>query len=129
MQVLFVLALASFMCHGAISYSADAPTPLLKQGHPVNWWFVFKFNSASGPACAAGAQRACIFGGEPGPYKIFGQQFVYSSSENATLQEGAGCAGNTPKDPIGATFDQVYNGSFYYVIWNDQFYGDPEIKG
>jgi len=129
MQVLFVLALASFMCQAAISCSANAPTPLLKQGQPVDWWFVFKFNSASGPACAAGAQRACIFGGEPGPYKIFGQQFVYSSSENPTLQEGAGCAGNTAKDPIGATFDQVYNGSSYYVVWNDQFYGDPEIKG
>jgi hypothetical protein len=25
----------------------------------------------------------------------------------------------------GATFDQVYNGKFYYVLWNDQFYGDP----
>ena len=22
-------------------------------------------------------------------------------------------------------FDEVYNGSYYYVIWNDQFYGDP----
>jgi hypothetical protein len=23
----------------------------------------------------------------------------------------------------------VYNASYYYVIWNDQFYGDPEVRG
>jgi hypothetical protein len=25
-------------------------------------------------------------------------------------------------DPIGATFDEIYNGSLHYVVWNDQFY-------
>jgi len=39
------------------------------------------------------------------------------------------CVGDTTKDPLGATFGQVYNGSFFYVIWNDQFYDDPEIDG
>ena len=33
--------------------------------------------------------------------------------------------GNTTADPLGATFDQVYNGELFYVVWNDQFYGDP----
>src|SRR5437870_1156313 len=80
MLFVFMAALAWFISYGAISYSADAPAPLLKQGQPVEWWFVFKLNSATGPACAAGAQRACIFGGEREPYKVFGQQFVYSSS-------------------------------------------------
>ena len=28
-------------------------------------------------------------------------------------------------EAIRATFDQVYNGELFYVIWNDQFYGDP----
>jgi hypothetical protein len=37
--------------------------------------------------------------------------------------------GGTLTDPIGATFDGVYTKSVHYVIWNDQFYGDPEIKG
>src|SRR5204863_8132467 len=32
-------------------------------------------------------------------------------------------------DPVGATFDGVYNDGFFYVIWNDQFYGDPAIAG
>ena len=34
-----------------------------------------------------------------------------------------------PTDPLGATFDEVYNGSFHYVVWNDQFYDDPKIAG
>jgi hypothetical protein len=66
MRVVFVLALALCICQSAISYSADAPKPLLKQGQPVDWWFVFKLNSAAGPSCAAGARRACIFGGAAG---------------------------------------------------------------
>ncbi len=40
-----------------------------------------------------------------------------------------GYAGDTLTDPIGATFNQVYNGTFYYLIWNDQFYEAPHIKG
>jgi hypothetical protein len=30
---------------------------------------------------------------------------------------------------VGATFDQIYNGDFNYVVWNDQFYDDPVIEG
>jgi hypothetical protein len=90
----------------------------------VDWWFVFKFSAGSFPGCAGGAQRACRFGGVAQSYKS-GQQFAFASSERPALQMGNGCAGDTVGDPIGATFDQVYNGSFYYAIWNDQFYGDP----
>ncbi|HEY6330000.1 MAG TPA: deoxyribonuclease II family protein [Blastocatellia bacterium] len=107
---------------------ADAPVPLLAKGHPVDWWFVFKLNTAVFPQCG-GAARSCMFGGEPQDYhKSFGQQYVYASSESHTLQQGSGCAGDTTADPIGATFDQVYNGSFHFVIWNDQFYDDPAIN-
>jgi hypothetical protein len=110
--------------------ATDAPAPLLKQGHPVDWWFVFKFNSASFPGCGGNATRECLFGGTVNDYPGgFGQQFVYASSESPSLQKGSGCAGGTTTDPLGATFDQVYKGSFYYVIWNDQFYDDPEIEG
>jgi hypothetical protein len=35
--------------------------------------------------------------------------------------------GDTTEDPVGATFDEIYNGSFNYVVWNDQFYQDPEL--
>jgi hypothetical protein len=112
------------------SYSSDAPGPLLSAGHPVDWWFVFKFNSKAFPGCEGGAIRTCPFGGTVQNYKTpFGQQSVYASSESPSLQQGAGCAGETTADPIGATFDGVYNSSFYYVVWNDQFYDDPVIKG
>ena len=62
-------------------------------------------------------------------YNAFGQQFVYASSADHALQQGSGCAGDSVNDPLGATFDQVYNGDYFYVIWNDQFYDDPEIEG
>jgi len=106
-----------------------SPAPLLSRGHPVDWWFVFKLNSKVFPECG-GAARQCQFGGTVQNYRQgFGQQFVFASSEAASLQQGSGCAGDTTADPIGATFDEVYNDSFYYVVWNDQFYNDPVIKG
>lgn len=108
----------------------SAPAPLLQKGHPVDWWFVFKFNAATFPGCEGNAERACIFGGTVQDYKgRYSQRYVYASSESATLQNGAGCLGDTLNDPVGATFDQVYNNSYYYLIWNDQFYKDPPIKG
>ena len=120
---LLLLALVA----GSMLPAADppnAPMPLLKTGQPVAWWFVFKFNTAVLPSCGD-AQRTCLFGGTVQPYKKFGQQFAYASSVDPTLKQGAGCAGDTTTDPLGATFDQVYNGKFFYVLWNDQFYGDP----
>jgi hypothetical protein len=101
----------------------------LNAGHPVNWWFVFKFNAANFPGCKASAARSCIFGGQPQQYSAYSQQFVYASSENQTLQEGINCLGDATTDPVGATFDQIYNGNFNFVVWNDQFYDDPFIVG
>jgi len=110
-------------------WAADAPVPLLEAGHAVDWWFVFKFNAKTLPGCGAGVTRTCTFGGNVQDYTEFGQQFAYASSENGKLQQGGGCAGETTKDPLGATFDQVYNGAYSYLLWNDQFYDDPKIKG
>jgi deoxyribonuclease II len=107
-----------------------APVPLLtKGGSPVDWWFVFKFNSSKTFA-GCGKQegtRQCIFGGTVQTKPSFGQQFAFASSADGTLQQGSGCAGATTTDPIGATFDQVYSGSLNYLIWNDQFYRDPVV--
>jgi hypothetical protein len=118
---------------GRVAYaqltSPDAPAPLVRDGQPVTWWFVFKFNAASFPGCGTGAQRACTFGGQVQSYKAFGQQFAYATSEHASLQQGSGCTGETGGDPVGATFAEVYNSSFYYLVWNDQFYDDPVIHG
>ena len=128
LSMLLMVALG-FVVLRPTGWAADAPAPLLKAGHAVDWWFVFKLNAKSFPACGAGAARQCTFGGTVQNYKAFGLQFAYASSENATLQQGGGCAGETAADPLGATFDQVYNGSYNYLIWNDQFYDDPKIQG
>jgi hypothetical protein len=113
---------------GTMCYAADAPAPLLKQGQPVKWLFVFKLNSTF-PGCGGDAARVCIFGGDVQKYKAFGQQFVYASNADPALQQGNGCAGDSVNDPLGASFAQVYTGDYFYVIWNDQFYDDPEIEG
>jgi hypothetical protein len=110
---------------------ADAgPAPLVGAGHPVDWLFVFKFNAKSFPGCDAGAvqPRSCPFGGTVQSY-VEGQQFVYASSEQPLLEKSDACAGATTADPLGATFEQIFHGSYYYVVWNDQFYNDPRING
>jgi hypothetical protein len=104
---------------------AGALAPLLSSGRAVDWWFVFKFNSETLPGCGGGVLRSCPFGGTVQPYHEFSQQFAYASSVDQTLQEGGGCLGDSTTDPVGATFDQVYDGHFFYVLWNDQFDGDP----
>ncbi len=127
--IAFTCLAACLACSGIAGRAwADMPAPLLEKGHPVDWWFVFKFNSQVFPGCGENVTRACPFGGKVQNY-TFGQQFVYASSENSSLKKGSGCAGGTTTDPLGATFDEVYNGSFHYVIWNDQFYDDPAIQG
>jgi hypothetical protein len=124
---LFSLALFS-LPSANLGYAADAPAPLLENGKPVDWWFIFKFNTASFPLCNGGAPRVCSFGGDAQPYKLWSQQFAFAS-KGVKLNDGAGCVGDKADDPLGASFDQVYNGNLFYVLWNDQFYEDPEIKG
>lgn len=130
--VFFVVVIVSVLLQhpGYASPPGDPPVPLLEKGHPVDWWFIFKLNSKTFPGCSGGATRACPFGGTVQNYSApFGQQFVYASSDNKSLQQGSDCVGDTTVDPLGATFDEVYNGSFHYVVWNDQFYDDPQITG
>jgi Deoxyribonuclease II len=118
-----LLVSAIFWCAGA--QPAAAPSPLMSKGSPVDWWFLFKFNTASFPGCGGTVTRTCLFGGTVQPYPEFSQQFAFASSIAPALQQGGGCLGDTTTDPLGATFDQVYNGKLFYVLWNDQFYGDP----
>jgi hypothetical protein len=115
----FLLLVTSF------AYAQSKPSPLLAKGQPVDWWFVFKFNTETLPGCGGSAQRTCLFGGTVQKYKSFSQQFAFASSKDGKLKQGGGCAGDTTTDPLGATFNEVYNGKLFYVIWNDQFYGDP----
>jgi Deoxyribonuclease II len=131
-SLVVLLLLLSILFVGRLTNGHSAttsPAPLLKRGQPVDWWFVFKFNSAVFPGCGGNATRHCLFGGEVQPYRQFGQQFVYASSDDPSLKQGSDCTGDTVSDPVGATFDEIYNGSFYYIVWNDQFYDDPQIAG
>jgi hypothetical protein len=128
--------LVTAMAVGTFAARAEPPPvlrPLLSAGEPVDWWFVFKFNARSFPGCPSDHvdQRQCLFGGEvqhsPNYEHRFSQQFAYASSSDRTLRHGAQCAGASTEDPLGATFAQVHQGPFYYVVWNDQFDGDPKL--
>jgi hypothetical protein len=103
--------------------------PLLAKGHPVDWWFVFKLDAKAFPNCGGG-DVTCPFGGSKQSYSA-GQQFVYASSEAPALAKSAQeCLGTTTSDPVGATFDEVFNGGYHYLIWNDQFHDvNPAVLG
>jgi Deoxyribonuclease II len=113
------------------------PTPMAGKDQPVDWLFVFKFNSASFPGCTDDGVTPVtgsngIFGGTVEAYKEgHSQQYVFATSAQPSLSKGSGCLGATLNDPLGATFAQVYNTpGYYYVLWNDQFYNNPiETKG
>lgn len=104
-----------------------APAPLLSPGHAVDWWIAFKFNVATSPTSADDPRRNCDFGGQPQAYKKgFGQDYIVASAEDPHFTAGTALIG-TADDPLGTTFRQVYEGDFSYVVWNDQFYGDPHL--
>lgn len=115
--------------------SLTPPTPLMPMAgpnQPVDWLFIFKFNGASFPGCNKSGTspppgQPGIFGGTTQDYKAgHSQRYIFATSKTPSLTLGKGCLGATLDDPLGATFGQVYNnpGSFY-VLWNDQFYGNP----
>ncbi|MEM7352536.1 MAG: deoxyribonuclease II family protein [Acidobacteriota bacterium] len=113
-----------------------APQPLLSSGKPVDWWFVFKLNSAEEPGDPKPSGLNGLFdvaGWKRPDYesngKKFSQHFLFASQAEPTLQYGQGILGTSLDDPVGATFGQVYDGDFFYVVWNDQFYGDPRDNG
>jgi hypothetical protein len=108
--------------------SGAAPVPLAAQGQPADWVFAFKFNTATAPT-AKDAVRDCLFGGQPQPYAQFGQQYALATSAAPQLKAGPGLIGTSLGDPVGATFSQIYNGPYNFVVWNDQFYDAPKIAG
>lgn len=106
------------------------PLPLLADGKTVDWWFAYKFSSQSFPGQQADPARSCSFGGAlRRDGSNFSQRYVVASSANPVLADGPGLLGTSKADPLGATFGQIYNGNYYFVTWNDQFYGDPERDG
>jgi hypothetical protein len=132
MQVLNRLALAAAAALTLVlaaggGEAAQAPAPLASAGHPVDWWFAFKLNAHAAPD--PGGARTCAFGGSPHAYSAFSQAFAVATSKAPALTAGSGAIGAGPADPLGATFGELYNGDLHYVVWNDQFYGDPKIPG
>jgi Deoxyribonuclease II len=123
------------------AFGAEAPMPLLAKDTKVEWWFAYKFNSQKykndkpfGGCGPDSGTRVCLFDKKgttvnKGVGANFSQQYAFASSADGRLEKGKGCLGMTLADPVGATFDQIYHGSPFYVIWNDQFYDDPVIKG
>lgn len=107
---------------------ASGPTPLLDANTPVTWWFAYKFNSTSFPTSNTDPGRACPFGGSP-RQDAFSQKYAVASSAKPALTDGPGLIGASSADPLGATFSEIYNGKYYFVVWNDQFYNDPPRKG
>ena len=116
---------------GGAGGAVEAPVPLVAKDKKVDWWFVYKFNSSNFKGCGpdSGA-RTCPFGGvlNRKAGANFSQQFAFATSDSSKLASGKGCLGMNTGDPVGATFDQIYHGSPFFIIWNDQFYGDPKIK-
>lgn len=108
-----------------------APTPMAGPKQPVDWMFAYKFNDGSFPGWDNGEipkyGTPGIFGGTTDDYpEGLSQQYVFATSDNPTLVKGKGPIGATFTDPLGATFAQVYNcPGYFYVLWNDQFYGNP----
>jgi len=121
------MCLSAFVCAASLSaQTGTGPSPMLDAHTKVDWWFAFKFNTTTFHDSCPTAQRACPFGGTVKTYsKGFCQEFAIASSIDHTLKSGGPCIGNTKDDPLGASFNQIYFGDFSYVIWNDQFHGDP----
>jgi Deoxyribonuclease II len=108
-----------------------APMPLAGPNQPVDWMFAYKFNDGSFPGWDNGEKppygQPGIFGGTVDDYpEGLSQQYVFATSESPKLVKGKGPIGATLTDPLGATFAQVYHQpGYFYVLWNDQFYGNP----
>ena len=112
-----------------LAKGATSPAPLLGDGTAVDWWFAFKPTTDAFPECST--KITCMFGGSTESYKGWGLQYVLShgtKGQTSAMQLHSDCLGNGD-DPVAKTFAQVYSGSApNYVIWNDQFYDDPELN-
>lgn len=102
----------------------DPPTPLLDPTHPVQWLFVYKFNASTYDTHSE--PNACVFGGTFAG-KPAGQAYAVASSGSGALKRGSGLVGTSLNDPVGATFGEIYRSNLNFVVWNDQFYGDPKL--
>lgn len=104
---------------------SGAPEPLVASNDADDWLFVFKLNGQSFPTSPV---TGCLFGGKP-QKKRQSQDYAFSRSAFTALLAGQGLIGTSLADPVGATFNEIYNGNLSFVVWNDQFYLHPKISG
>jgi hypothetical protein len=126
--VLFVIV-SSSPEHSSGQQAQSTPSPLWSGSQSVDWWFAFKFNAETFPRPST-TVPTCMFGGKPGgtrKYTRIGQSYVTASSTHTALVKGTGFLGDSLADPLGATFNEVYNGDLSYLVWNDQFYRSPVL--
>ncbi|MEA3061275.1 MAG: hypothetical protein QOJ94_1056 [Sphingomonadales bacterium] len=111
----------------ALAQSAPAPTPIA-EGKAADWLLVFKLNAKTASTPEPAATRPCPFGAaKPHPGAI-GLAYAFATNSKPQLHAGPGLAGTGTADPLGATFSEIWNGNYHFVVWNDQFYGFPKIK-
>jgi hypothetical protein len=115
----------SFLFAAAPASAQPAPVPLLSNQKSAEWIFVYKFNASSFPT--TGQLQECRFGGTPDKRKS-SQAWAVASNAFPALNPGAGLIGTSLDDPVGATFNEIYNSTLNFITWNDQFYGDPRLK-
>jgi hypothetical protein len=119
-----ILSLAPAFAQPAAA-ATPAPLPLVSDGHPADWVFAYKFNAKSYPSSDTDPARRCPFGGTPRHGDPLGQQYALASAVHPQLDMGRGLIGTSGADPVGATFSEIYNGDYFYVVWNDQFQTPP----
>jgi hypothetical protein len=121
--------LAAFAASGAAGQPATtgaAPTPQA-DGTPTPWLLVFKLNAKVFPTAAPTQPKGCPFGAAKQHSGAISLAYAYATAANPQLRQGSGLAGTSLSDPLGATFSQVWKGSYHYVVWNDQFYQHPQL--
>jgi len=122
------VALVALSALGRVTGADTSLAPLLGDGSSADWWFVFKLATAGFEGCSG--TPSCIFGGDVQSYSTgFGLQYLEAHSvggSTSALALNSNCLGSSD-DPVSKTFAQIFDGSApNYVIWNDQFYGDPQ---
>ncbi|MFL6736958.1 MAG: deoxyribonuclease II family protein [Sphingomonas sp.] len=116
---------AGLLTMTSIEGAQAAPQPLAASSAPHRWIFAFKLNAQSFPTPAV---PGCAFGGTR-QTKQAGLQYAAANSDFTALLAGDGLIGTSLADPLGATFDEIYNSNLNFVVWNDQLYRHPVIRG
>jgi hypothetical protein len=107
----------------AIAAPISAPRANADEIH--NWVFAFKLN---GTTFETPPTDTCLFGGKPQTKKA-SLAYAEATSDSTALVPGPGLLGTSLNDPVGATFNQIYNNRLNFIVWNDQLYRHPSIKG